>query len=542
MGVFKVTERKKHNPLRVIPILLLVLTLLLSACGGKTPAPSESPGAASPSATAESAAPTEASPAETSSGPSHNDTLRLPILTTLIATDPHYTAQNSDYTLYTVLYESLYTIDSENNATPCLATDYEVSEDSLTYTYHLKAGVKWQTGEDFKASDVVYSIRRAQESPYTAGYISTVTDVKTTDDLTVVFTLAALSPTFNIDVNRVMILSENATKDLAPGFTDEIPGGTGPYTLATWAPDLKTVITRNESYHGDPAPIGTIEFNVFGDSTAALRAFEAGELDWIQVPAADWARIQSAGKYKTFLQDTITTVFFTMNNQKAPFDNALVRQAFNYAVNRDDMLFAALEDTGRVVHSLGNPALVFGIPEAGEIFEYTYDPQKAKDLLAEAGYPDGLTLNDPILAIGTDEFTVPAQVLQQQLLEIGVKAEVQTMEQSAYIGDVIGGNYTIGAMALGLDIDAGVFAMAYTTTGIDALNLARYSNPRVDELFDLASKTLDQDARKAYFQEAFDIASREAAYIPLYSMQAAIATDNDLNSSIYKTYYSWSWN
>lgn len=532
------TDRKKKNPLRIIPLLLLAFILLLSSCGGKTPAASESPSGASPS-TPVSASP---SPAETPSAPAHNDTLRLPIMTTFIAADPHYTVQNADYMLYTVLYESFYDVVTQEDMTPRLATGYDISDDGLVYTYHLTPGVKWQTGGDFKASDVVYSIKRAQESPYTAGYVASVADVKAADDLTVVITLNGISPTFYIDINNVKFLSEDATKDLAPGFTDEIPGGTGPYKLVTWAPDQKTVITRNESYYGAPAPIGTIEFNVFGDSNAALRAFEAGELDWITVPSADWSRIQSTDKYKTYLEDTITTIFFTMNNEKAPFDNVLVRQAFNYAVNRDDMLFAALEDTGRVVNTLGNPTLVFGVPEQGEIFEYTYDPQKAKDLLAEAGYPDGMTLAEPILAIGTNEFSIPAQVLQEQLAAIGVKAEVQTVEQSAFIADVIGGNYSIGAMGLSIDIDASMFAMAYTTSGINALNLARYSNARVDELFDLASKTLDQDARKAYFFEAFDIASREAAYLPMYSMQAAIASDKDLNSSVYTTYYSWSWN
>ena len=100
-----------------------------------------------------------------------------------------------------------------------------------------------------------------------------------------------------------MFVSEAAMQDLEPGFTDELPGGTGPYSLSVWGPDQQTVITRNPEYYGDLAPIGRIEFHVFGDSTAALRAFESGELDWVNVPSADWPRISADSQYKSFLQD-----------------------------------------------------------------------------------------------------------------------------------------------------------------------------------------------------------------------------------------------
>lgn len=529
-------KQRKHALIQLSVVMLLAVSLLLTACGG-TATPTTVAETTLSTAAAESTEATTAAPEN-----KHNDTLRLPAMTTFISTDPHYSAQNSDYALYVSLYESFYYVDSQQNVEPRLATSYDVSADGLIYTYHLKPDVKWQTGGTLKASDVVYSIHRAQESPYTQSYLAMVKDVKAVDDLTVEFTLAGVSPTFYIDVNRVMFLSEEATKDLEPSFTNQIPGGTGPYQLVSWVPDQKVVISRNPDYHGNPAPIGTIITDVFGDSNAALRAFEAGELDWINVPAADWDRVQANGKYKTFLQDTISTYFFTMNNQKAPFDDQKVRQAFNYAVNKQDMLDAALEGTGRVSSTLGNSELVFGLPKEGEIFVYNYDPEKAKQLLSEAGYANGLTLEDPILIMASDDFSIPAQILQEQLAAIGVKAEIQTVEQSAYISDVISGNYSIGIMALSLDIDASIFSMAYTTSGIDALNLARYSNARVDELFAQAAATLDQKARKAAYTEAFDIASKEAAYLPLYCLQAAIASDKDLTSNIYATYYSWSWN
>ena len=466
--------------------------------------------------------------------------LRVSTNTTFASIDPHYCAQNADLYLSSLLYEGFYDVDDLGVLTPRLATDYEVSEDGTVYTYHLKSGVKWQTGGDFTSADVLYSIARAQESPYTYDYVAYIVDVEAPDELTVVITLAMMSPTFDVDINRVWFLSEAAVGDLDVGFTNEIQGGTGPYTLATWRPDSKVTVSRNPRYHWAPAPIGDIEITVFGDSNAALRSFEAGELDYVPVPTSDWERISGSGKYKTYIQDTISVVFGSMNNQVAPFDDPLVRQAFNYAVDIDDMIYA-IDGFGSPASVLGNSALLFGIPKPGEIFEYSYDPSMAMELLAEAGYPDGLTLDEPLLTMATDEFSIPAQVLQAQLEAIGVNVEIRTEEQSALVMDLILGNYSIAIMGLSLPVDASMVTMAYKTDYIDALNLARYSNPIVDDLFAQADSTLDKQERIRLYQEAFDIASREAAYIPLYAMQAGFATAPELQSSVYTNWYYWYW-
>ncbi|MDR3120922.1 MAG: ABC transporter substrate-binding protein [Clostridiales bacterium] len=528
--------------------LTLMLALTLTSCTTSAP-PAGGQGAAGDTASAAGeqgttapAGDTTTQPASEPSGNNHNDTLRLSVTTTYSGIDPHYVAQNADFILCSLLYDSFYEVDDRMNLDPRLATGYDVSDDGLTYTYHLKSGVKWQTGEDFTAADAVYSIRRAQESPYMAAYVGPIADVSAPDDTTVVITLSALSPTFFADINRVRFLGEAATKDFETGFAAGIPGGTGPYTIASWQPDQKVVLKRNAAFHGAPAPIGTIELTVFGDTNAATRAFEAGELDYVSVLSSDYTRLGETGKYKTYTEETASVVFIAMNNQVSPFDNPLVRQAVGYAVDKNSMLYAAADGFGRTVSSLGNPVLMFGAPDAGEIFEYQQDIERAKQLIIDAGYPGGLTLTEPILTMATDEFSIPAQVLQAQLAEIGVTVEVQTSEQSALVSNLILGNYTLASMALTLDTDASALAMAYTTGGIDALNMARYSNPRVDELFELAAQTLDQSARKAYFTEAFDIASKDAAYMPLYSINVLTATDKDLDSSIYTTYYYWSWN
>ena len=473
-------------------------------------------------------------------GASDDRPLRTSTNTVYSSIDPHFVAQNAEFYLSSLLYEGFYDVDDLGNLTPRLATSYDVSPDGLVYTYRLKSGVKWQTGGDFTSADVLFSIARAQESPYTLDYVAYVADVAAPDELTVVITLAMISPTFEIDINRVWFLSEEAAGGLEYGFTDEIPGGTGPYTLETWNPDSKVTVVRNTGYHGAPAPIGSIEVTVFGDSSAALRSFEAGELDYVPVPPSDWERIESSGRYNTYVQDTISVVFVSMNNQVPPFDDPLVRQAFNYAVNKDDMILA-VDGFGEPASSLGNHNLMFGVPKPGEIFEYGFDPEMAKQLLAQAGYPDGMTLDAPILTMATDEFSIPAQILQAQLGEIGVDVQIRTAEQSALVEDLVLGNYSIAMMGLSLSVDASMLGLAYKSDYIDALNLARYSNAQVDELFGQADSILDKPVRAGLYREALDIASREAAYLPLYAMQAGFATAKGLESSVYTNWYYWYW-
>ena len=528
---------KKFN--RVIAVMLMfAIVFALAACGGQQQpqAPPEAPPAAPPEPSNPSAPETPDEPPPVTEQP-----LRVAWLTHYSTIDPHYVAADSDYTLSSLLYESFYDIDQLGNEYPRLAESHEISADGTTYTYYLKQGVKWQTGEDFTSADVIYSMERAMESPYMAGNLASVVDVAAPDEYTVVFTIADVSPSFHIEINRMNFLSEAATSDLEPGFSSGIPGGTGPYTLVSIIMDQKAVFARNETYHGEPAPIGNIEIIMFSDTNASVRALEAGEIDYVIMDGDNWERIAATGNFNTYTEDTITVRFFGINNQIEPFDNMLIRQAINYAVDKQDMILGSVGGYGVPAAYLANPSMNTAAPQFYEIFEYTYDPDKAMELLAEAGYPDGMVIEHPILTAATDEFAIPAQILQQQLAAVGIEIEISTVELSTLVEDMLVGNYGIGALALGLEPDASIIGWAYTTDWIYGLNTAHYSNEQVDELFALGSSTMDLETRKGYYREALDIASQEAAYLPLYVLQSTVATTPGLRSTSYKSMYHWYW-
>jgi len=447
----------------------------------------------------------------------HNDTLRVSYVTSFTTTDPHYVAQNADSYLNGLLYESLFSVDSRTKElTPRLAESYDVSPDGLTYTFHLLQGVQWQTGGEFKASDALYSYKRAQESPYMAGYLAPVADIAVADDYTLVFTLSQLSPTFYIDVNRVSILSEEATKDFEPGFSNKIPGGTGPYTVTKWSPDQQVVVTRNPTYHGAPAPIGTIELNVFGDSNAEIRAFEANEIDYVNVPMADWDRIQSSGKYKTAVEDTITTLFFLVNNERAPFDNPLVRQAFSYAVNKDDILWAAQDGNGSIQSSLGNSTLVFGIPGPGEITEYGYDPEKAKALLAEAGYPDGIQLETHVVEDSTAVTAVVA--LQEQMKASGIELEINLVDQATYVSIRSAGEVQCPVLTWYKDIaDPDNFTYTFYHSTSSQRFSSNWNDPKTDEMLARGRASMGDERTALYVELEEYLVNEQSIVVPLYN-------------------------
>ena len=468
--------------------------------------------------------------------------LRSAMLTAMTTIDPLYTNMSSDSTVVGLIYESFYYRDARGEMYPRLATDYEVSEDGLVYTYHLKEGVQWQTGGEFKASDVVFSINRAKESPYMVRSTQLIDTVEAIDDYTVEITLTQLSPTFYMDVNGIAMLSEQAMQGKDSGFTSDMPGGTGPYTLVEWSGDEKAVFKVNENYHGDLPQITEIEYIVFGDEASALLAFEAGELDYVSVPSTDWERISASDEYGTMLVDNNMTIYLCFNCQREPFNDVRVRQAFSYAINKEDVLYAAADDLGVLTNTIGTPTYNFAMPDSSEVFGYEYNPEKARDLLAQAGYPDGLTLEEGIWTIGAAQLSVPVEVIQAQLAEVGVTAEIQMIDTAVYMDDLAQGNHQLAIMTWSSSSDTSYYASLYTSAGLGSNNLSLYQNDRVDELFALASQTLDQDLRKEYFKEAYNIAAEEAAYIPLYLPSACAAFDKDLTIDPYKSVTFWYWN
>jgi len=302
-------------------------------------------------------------------------------------------------------------------------------------------------------------------------------------------------------------------------------------------------MTRFDDYRLGPASIKDVTFKVITEATTAMVSFEAGELDFAMCyNPSSFAGLEASGKFNTKLCPTLHTAYILLNNTKAPFDSILVRQALNYAADKETMISVAYEGLA-VPSKLLAAENSFGV-DFSDAVDYTYDLEKAKELLAEAGYPNGLDLGIMTLLPGYHEKI--AQIFQQSLADIGCKLELQKSETT--VSDASAGNYTISSMGGGYTNDFAYNSRYYTESGIGSGNMSFYSNKRVDELFAIADSTLDNAKRKEYYREVISIITEEAPLIPIFHKQIPYVWNKELNAVPHLSsgrpwyIYEWSWN
>lgn len=457
----------------------------------------------------------------------------------LDSTDPHMNTRSANATTIGMLYEGFYFVTNDVQLEPRLAEDYTVSEDKKTYEYKLRKGVKFHNGDEMKASDVVFSFERAMQSAPMYSLTQHIESVTALDDYTVQIKLKEVYAPFYIDVNGVKIVSEKACTEAGDDFATK-PCGTGPYVISEWNGSEKVTFKLFDDYYRKKFNMETVNISVITDPTSALMAFEAGDLDYIGVPKAEWSRIQESDKYGTLELGNNNTAYIIYNTEREPFNDVRVRQAINYALNKEEILLGAMEGMGKIAYTIGDPEYTLGIPEASEVMTYEQDKDKARELLKEAGYENGLTIPGKFITVA-GHLSKAAEIIQRQLEEVGIHVEIETMEQSAYATDCLSGNYDIGLMQAAMGNDFAGQERMFTTQFINDFNIARYSNPEVDELFKLGATTLDQEERNEYYRQVVDITNKDAVYAPLYWMVSSIAYNKDLQVDVNRPFYEWDW-
>ncbi|MEM5773634.1 MAG: ABC transporter substrate-binding protein, partial [Anaerolineaceae bacterium] len=424
-------------------IAFLLVVILLAGCAGKSPA-AETEAPQAEEAAVEQVANEPAKPARTD--------INLSLGAAPTTLDPYAPASGADLILALQVYEPLLFIDDDNQLLPLLADTYEFNADATEVTVHLRQGVKFSNGDDLKASDVVFSFTRAAASPAFAGNLATFDSISAVDDQTVVFKLKSPNAAFpSIAMAGVVIMSEAHTT-AAGDSINEKPMGTGPYVLDSFVSAQSYTYKANPNYWGGVPQIQTAVIKVITDISTAQIAFESGELDFLVVPSAGWKTIK-AGNFNTLELQTDRVMYAVLNGTKAPLDNPLVRQALNYAIDRESMVEICVDGLGSPAYTIANPNVVIGaaVPSS----PYTYDPEKARQLLTEAGYPDGFDLGtiSTIPFGGADKL---AQSMQQNLADVSITSEVELGEFGSIVSDLMGGNFDVISIgnAQGYDFQA----------------------------------------------------------------------------------------
>ena len=531
--------KKKWKSLKPLTAVFCAaaLTLGLAACsGGNTSADT---GSASDTESASSAG-QEAAGSGSASG---RTDLNLRISDAFSTVDPHNLSLNSDIMLSRQVYEPLYWINDEGEEIPMLATEYSVSEDGLTWTFQLREGVTFQNGDPLTAQDVVYSYERCFDNAYMQEKVEAIDSVTAPDDSTVEMHLKyqfspLMEKTAAIGIVSQSFAEANMDDQGLLGFN---ACGTGAYSVKEAIPDVSITLEAYSGYWGGEAPIKTLNFEQITDETTAVTAFEAGEIDVMSIPSANWAQISESGQYNTDSRPSNHVVYLIFNTEAAPFDNRELRQAIAYAINREDIIAVAADGLADPATSLAT-SYMLGYTE--DHMTYEYDPEKAKELLAEAGYPDGLDIGSMKTMSGS-YFEKVMQVVQSQLAEIGITSTIEGMDGNSLVEDCITGNFTLADMGQNLSLDYDFLKTYFNEEYINGLNMARVSDSQIQELFEQGASTTDKEERLAIYQEIEDLTQELCAYVPLYNLQTTTAWNKDLNYTPSVTgvlYKDCSWN
>lgn len=427
---------------------------------------------------------------------------------------------------------------------PGLATDWEQKDDGKTYVFELREGVKFHDGTDFNADAVVYNFERWQNGSDEDNFAyypsmfggfgdeSVIESVEAVDEYTVEFHLRDSFAPFlkNLAMTPFAIASPEALEEGADEF-EKHPVGTGPFEFAEWDKDNKIVLTKNEDYWDEGKPkLERVIFRVIDDNSARLNALKSGEIDLMDgTNPSDVESIEEDDDLEIYNRPPLSMAYFGFNVEEEPFDNKDVRVALNHAVDKESLINAFYAGQGEPAKN-PMPPTVDGYND--EIEAYEYDPEKAKELLADAGYPDGFEMDLWTMSNPRPYLPEPGKIaenIQSTFGEVGVDVNIQTYEWSTYIEKVIDGEAPAFLMGwTGDNGDADNFI--YTLLDEDAIgsnNMSRYANPDVHELLKDAQTEPDDEVRMELYKKAQEIIHEEAPWIPIiYSEEPLAGTAN----------------
>ena len=420
------------------------------------------------------------------------------------------------------VYEPLVKVDN-GNVVPCLAKEWTVSDDNLTYSFVLEEGVKFHNGEELKASDVVYSYNRAMGDVGLTTYVGSIGSVEATGDYTVDVHMSDVFAPMLANFSYVNIVSE---KFATENELNTLECGTGPYVLKDIDLNLEANLTAFEDYRLEKASITNVKFKVITEATTAAVAFESGELDFFFCyNTSAYAPLADTGNYNTALVAQQHTAVIHLNNGVEPLNNPLVRKALAHATDRDTMISIAYDGMAAPTYLMANPTS-FGVPEDLFYNHYEYDLDKAKELLAEAGYPNGLDLGN-MTVIGGSYHEKYAQVWQQSLAQIGVTIELVSSESA--VADCTNHEYVTATMGNGFNSDFGNAGLSFYST--HKSNMMDYNNEEVTAILDEALTITDPAKRQELYREAIEMIFEDCPNIPIFNKQVPWVWAKDLNAT-----------
>ncbi|MBN9022749.1 MAG: ABC transporter substrate-binding protein [Rhizobiales bacterium] len=443
--------------------------------------------------------------------------------------DPSVDTAVNDFRILMNMYDGLVRYrDGTLEPEPALAESWDISEDGLTYTFHLREGVTFHDGTPFNAEAVKFTFDRMLDESHPfhdtgpfplAFFFSAIESTTAVDDRTVAFKLSEPYAPFlsNLAYPAGLIVSPTAVEKHGADFGRN-PTGTGPFKFESWDSNTSVVVTRNADYWDGAPPLEAVVYRPITDANTRVAEMLSGGIDlMVEVPPDNLAQFRDDDQFAVYEEAGPHLWFLILNTREGPFADKRVRQAVNYAIDKKTLVENVLQGTAEVAAGPTPPAFAWAYDETLE--PYPYDPEKAKALLAEAGAEGakltfyvtdgGSGMLDPV-AMGT--------AIQADLAKVGLDVAIETYEWNTFLGEV----------NPGLEGKADMAEMAWMTNDPDTLpylalrtdafpdkggfNSGYYSNPEVDALLEKARSSTDQAERAGLYKAMQKIVQDDAPW------------------------------
>jgi peptide/nickel transport system substrate-binding protein/oligopeptide transport system substrate-binding protein len=448
--------------------------------------------------------------------------------------DPGFVSDIYSRAVVGQIFEGLVQFDAHLNPTPAIAEYWEASRDGRLWTFTLRRGVQFHHGREVTAQDFVYSFtrlltpnaigpvteffRRIQGAEdFIQGKTASVRGLEAVDRYTLRIALEEpFAPSLTVlGLANAAVVPQEEVERLGEGFA-RAPVGAGPFKFVQWEPGKEIVLKANERYYEGRPFLDTVMFKIGGTFEETFAQFLAGSLEEAIIPAGKTEEVNTNSKYQIYQKlskPTLGLLFIGFNARVKPFDDRRVRQAFNYAVDKE----AIVREITKMGSLPASGALPPGMPgHDPDLPGYTYNPAKARQLMAEAGYPNGVGF--PVVQLWTvskaESTKAELTAYQRYLAELGVKVDIHfATEWTRYTEMLRRGELPMFRYAWYADLpdpDNFLFPLLHSSSPV---NYGAYGNPRVDELLEQARKQLDYAQRIALYREVQRIVMDDAPWI-----------------------------
>ena len=501
----------KTRKLLALLLLLGLLSAALCGCGGGSTGTTAEGKPTDGSGTG-TEAPADPQPAE-----SHANAITVGIAQDLDESlDPHKAVAAGTKEVMFNVFEGLMKPTPEGDLIPAVAEKYEISEDQLTYTFTIRDGIKFHNGEPVTVLDVVHSLEHAgsdSDGVVPIEAFSAIEKLEPLDERTLSITLAEPNGEFLSYLTAAILPASYELQDTAPV-------GTGPFKFVSRAAQDNIVLERFDDYWGEKAYLDKVTYKIIENADSILMSLQSGAVDlFAHLTSTQVAQLGDEFNIEEGTMNLVQAMY--LNNAVAPFDDVRVRQALCYAIDRQQILDLAFDGYGSLIGSSMYPAF-------GKYFDdsltnyYTYDVEKAKALLADAGYPDGFSMTITVPSNYQPHLDT-AQVIVEQLKQVGITAEILPVTWESWLNDTYMGRQ-FQATVVGVDastMTARALLERFTSTAGN--NFINYNNAEYDAIFQAALAAADDAAQTAAYKQAEANLTENAANVYIQDLADLVA-------------------